>query len=199
MLKMKTSQLLLIILPVLAGCSSAQIFSDYDRSADFKSYKSYAWLQQSDSTEDLHYNNQLTEKNLKHYANNEMAARGYSIDIHNPDLLIEYHTEIQKKQQVVSNPVYSNPPNYYPGYGRYRYNPGYTYNTMPYISGYTTQVIDYNEGTLVINVIDRKQHQLIWSGWSVGTVSDEQSLSTQVERDIKRIFRKYPIIAPKKK
>jgi hypothetical protein len=199
---MKAFNILLVILPLLTGCSSVQIFSDYDRSADFKSYKSYAWLQQSDSTGDPHYNNQIAEKNLKLYTNNEMAARGYNIDIHNPDLLIEYHTEIQKKQQVVSNPVYSNQgyyPNYYPNYGRYRYNPGYGFNSMPYISGYTTQVIDYNEATLVINVIDRKQRQLIWSGWSVGAVSDEQSLSAQVEKDIKRIFRKYPIPAPKRK
>jgi hypothetical protein len=188
-----------MLLFILTGCSSVRIFSDYDRSADFKIYKSYAWLQNPDTIHDLYYNNPLMEKNLKNYVNKEMAVRGYIIDIHHPDLLIEYHTEVEKKQQIVNNPVYSN--STYPYYMPYMYNnPVYRYGyyNSPRIIGYNSQVIDYNEGTLVIDVIDRKQNQLVWRGWSVDTVYDAQILEGQLPKDIKKIFKRYPVTAPKK-
>jgi hypothetical protein len=200
---MKTINLSIFLLIFIStGCSSVQIFSDFDRTADFSKYKTYAWLPKSDSIQDLFHDNPIMEKNLKFYVNNEMTARGYKVDINYPDLLIEYHTMIERKQQIVNNPVYSNPANtYYGPYPYNRYNRPYPYgfNNTPYITGYTTQVIDYNEGTLVIDVIDRKQNQHIWRGWSVGTVSDMNNLETVIEKDIKRIFKKYPLSVPQRK
>jgi hypothetical protein len=200
---MRVFNLSITFLLILTGCSTIQIFSDFDRTADFSKYKSFAWLQRSDSIQNLYYDNPLIEKNLKFYVNKEMSVRGYAIDITHPDLLLEYHSMVEKKQQIVNNPVCSNPTyTYYnPYYSPYRYNPAfpYGYNNTPYITGYTTQVIDYNEGTLVIDIIDRKQGQLIWRGWSVGTISDGHILESILEKDIKKIFRKYPISAPGRK
>jgi hypothetical protein len=193
---------LMQVLFLMAACSSVQTYSDADKSADFYKYHSYAWLQRSDSVQDIFYSNELIEKNIKYYTDQEMTARGYVQDSYNPDLLLEYHTMLEKKQQTVSNPVYSTPSYpYSPYYGAYGYNPAfpYSYYNTPYLIGYNTQQIEYNEGTLVVDVIDRRKNQLIWRGWSVGTVNDEQSLEKELPKDIKKIFKKYPIPSPKKK
>jgi hypothetical protein len=195
----------LILIPVilfLGGCAAVQTYSDADKAVDFNKYHTYAWLQRSDSVQDIFYSNQLVEKNIKYYAEQEMASRGYILDNNNPDVLIEYHTMVEKKHQTVSNPVYATPSYpYSPFYGPFGYNTAYpyTYYNTPYVIGYNVQEIDYNEGTLVIDIIDRKKNQLIWRGWSVGTVSDEQSLEKELPKDIKKIFKKYPVHVPRKK
>jgi len=61
------------------------------------------------------------------------------------------------------------------------------------VVGYNTQQVPYTEGTLVIEVIDRKTNQLVWKGWSVGTLNNEEDLEQQLPKDIRKIFTKYPV------
>jgi hypothetical protein len=216
---MKPFIFLLKIMVLLSSCSSVQIAFDYDRSIDFKQYKTYAWLQRSDSVHNYFYDNQIIEKNVKFLVNKEMQARGYTIDIKNPDILLEYHSTSQKKTYSVSNPVYSTPTyNYNPAYSNtnginynnnttfnnrynnnqginngYNMNSNYAYNNTPYIVGYNTQQVVYDEGTLLIDVIDRKLNQMVWRGWSVDTLVDEVTLEKELPGDIKKIFQRYPV------
>jgi hypothetical protein len=226
---MKHFIFLLIIITLTSSCS-VQIASDFDRGIDFKQYKTYAWLQRSDSVHNYFYDNAIIEKNVKMYVNKEMKARGYTVDIQNPDILLEYHSTSQKKTYTVSNPIYNTQnSNYNPAFNNsmnynynnmnnnyynnnynnnnynnnsynnqvmnsgYNVNRNYAYNNTPYIIGYNTQQVAYNEGTLLIDVIDRKVNQMIWRGWSVDTLIDEEALEQELPGDIKRIFKKYPI------
>lgn len=77
----------------------------------------------------------------------------------------------------------------------------YGYNNTPYYQQqpmYQQQQVTYDEGTLLVDVIDRKANQLIWRGWSVGTLTDEAALESELQGDIRKIFKKYPIAPPKK-
>jgi hypothetical protein len=186
----------------LAGCASVQTYSDLDKSSDFSRFHTYAWIQRSDSVQSIFYSNQLVEKNIRYYTEEQLRLRGYVKDTTNPDLLLEYHTMVEKKHQTVSDPVYSTPSYAYnPFYGPFGYSSTYPYSyyNTPYLIGYNVKEIDYNEGTLVIDVIDRKKNQLIWRGWSVGSVSDQQDLEKELPKDIRKIFKKYPVHAPAKK
>ena len=58
--------------------------------------------------------------------------------------------------------------------------------------------VPYKEGTLTILVIDRKTNSLVWKGWAVGTVTDEQPYQRQLENSIKRIFKTFPVKPYKK-
>jgi hypothetical protein len=194
----------------LLSCASVQIYSDYDRTADFKKFKTFAWLQRSDSVHNYWYDNQIIEKNVKLYVTNEMKARGYTLDMKNPDLILEYHSTAKKEHYTVSNPIYSNQTNtnlfnnngfnnnaYYNNntINQQPYNPNrpYGYNNTPYIIGYNQQQVEYNEETLIIDVVDKSLNQLIWRGRAVGSISDEQDLEEQLPKDIQKIFLKYPI------
>jgi hypothetical protein len=199
----------LILLLFLFSCASVQIYSDYDRTADFKKYKTFAWLQRSDSVHNYWYDNQLIEKNVKYYVTNEMKARGYVLDIKNPDLILEYHSTAKKEHYTVSNPIYSNQTNNNFNNNGFNnnfnnngfnnpYNPSrpYAYNNTPYVVGYNQQQVEYDEETLIIDVVDKSINQMIWRGWAVGSVSNEQDLEEQLPNDIQKIFLKYPIRAP---
>ena len=183
--------ILLIVTLIAASCSSVQVYSDADKSVNFSGYKTYAWMQRPDSIDDLFYRNQLVDNNIKRFTNMELQARGLTVDTVQPDILVEYHSAVQDKMQNVTTPVYANPYPFY-GYAPFGYPYGYYYN-YPYIVGYNTQQMPYTQGTLVIDVIDRKKNQLIWRGWSVGTLTDEQALEAELPNDIHRVFKKYPV------
>jgi hypothetical protein len=184
----------------MSSCTSVQIYSDYDRTIDFNHYKTYAWITKSDSAKNL-FNNQIVEKNLKYYTDQEMAARGYKMDAQSPDVLLEYHITSQKKSYTTSTPIYNNStfynnPYYYNNGGNW-YSRPYYFNNTPNIIGYNYQQVEYNEGTLLLDIVDRKLNQLVWRGWSVGTLNDVQTFEVELSGDIHQIFQKYPVPTPR--
>jgi len=219
--------LFIIIHFIMVSCSPVQVFSDYDHSANFTKYQSYAWLHRSDSVHKYFYDNEIVERNVKGYVNAEMAKRGYKLDIKTPDILLEYHISSKMKTYTVSNPVMNNSMygmnnmgmnngmyggngmgmnngmyggnGYQTQYGGMNGMSGYNtmqpygYNNTPYSMGTQQQQITYDEGTLLVDVIDLKANQLIWRGWSVGTLTDESDLESELPGDIRKIFKRYPI------
>ncbi|MFL5731219.1 MAG: DUF4136 domain-containing protein [Cytophagaceae bacterium] len=198
---MKTLLYLFIVCGLLSSCDSVQIYSEYDRSVNFTQYKTYAWLATADSSGNF-FNNQIVNKNFKYYADQEMAARGYRLDPENPDILLEERISSQKKSYTTSTPVYSYPnnnpysynsPYYYNGRNWYR---PYNFNNSPTVIGYNYQQVEYNEGTLLVDAIDRKLNQLVWRGWSVGDLNDMVTSQSELQGNVHKIFQKYPVPTP---
>lgn len=91
---------------------------------------------------------------------------------------------------------YSNPANLY--------NPSYYINHYPYYSPYGfpvgpsyhvnsfAQAVKYTEGTLILDVIDRKTGELIWRGWNKEPLTDPATYERDLPGEITSIFRKYP-------
>ena len=176
---------------LLACCAGPSVFSDHDEAADFSHYKTFAWLPHPDvGFKNSQYDNHIVESNVKNFANQEMLARGYVIDLDSPDLLLEYRVEVEMKQETEERPVYAYPYNYMwydPFYRPYIFG----YAPPPYVVGYQTRDISYKEGTLTISAIDRKKNRLVWRGWAV-SFSDPTKYEVKLKEDIKKIFKKYP-------
>jgi hypothetical protein len=210
---------IVIITPLLNSCAPTTVYSDYTRTTDFKSYKSFAWLPKNhDPQQNATFDNAIVETNIKNLASGELKNRGYQVNTAEPDILVDFHIAVADKVQQVSTPIYGHPYNYnnYNNYyntnnpnraynnSMYSYNNsynnnGYYNNAATTIVGYNTQNIPYEEGTLTIIMIDRKSNQLIWKGWSVGTVTDEQTFEYELSSDIRRLFKEFPVPIPKAK
>jgi hypothetical protein len=206
------SSVILIVALGFQSCAPTSVYSDYSRSTDFKTYSSFAWLPKNhDPKQDSQFDNQIVETNIKNLASGELKKRGFKIDVTAPDILVDFHVAVANKVDHVSTPVYSYPYNYNNynanqgaytnnmySYNNSYYNNNSYLNTNPMVS-YRTQDIPYEEGTLTILLIDRKSNQLIWKGWSVGTVNDEQSFEYELPDDIRRLFKQFPVPIPKTK
>lgn len=201
---MKKSGWLFLLL--LSGCAVG-IYSDRDVSTDFTRYKTFAWYHKSASQlKNNGFNNQIIESNIKNYASAEMKLRGYVVDVDSPDVLLDYDIMLEEKIDHQEVPVYSHPYNYmyYPtvygmrGRGRM---PGVAYmaSQVPYVVGYKSVDVPYEEGTLVLMAIDRKTNKLVWKGWAQETVTDEQSYEYELQGNIHKVFKKYPVPLVKKK
>jgi hypothetical protein len=201
----KTIALLLIC--ILKGCASTQIFSDKDDAIDFNKYKTFAWLPTGNFSYGNGFDNQIIESNIKTNASKLLELAWLKADTIAPDLLFEYHIEFKNKTIIEQQPIYNY--NYNNGmynYGRYNYNRYYGYNpywrhsnmNAPYIIGYKSVPVTYEEGTLLISAIDRNTNKLVWRGWSVSTVTDAATYELELKKDVTKILQKFPIQIPTK-
>src|SRR5258706_1380796 len=75
----------------------AQVFSQYDSHADFKSYTSYAWIAPGDSVLNRHRPDKLFGGFIMHTVNQELKKKGMAIDTVRPSALFVFHTKVQEK------------------------------------------------------------------------------------------------------
>lgn len=181
----------------ITACATSQIYTDKDDSVNLSAYRSFAWYPTpNEELQNSAFNNQIIEGNVKTAATKALTLKGYRPDIDTPDLVFEYHIMVEKKVQQEQQPVYSSPYNYryYGSYDPYWRGPVYNgvYTNAPYIVGYKTVDIPYEEGTFTINAIDRKTNRLVWRGWAIGTLTDPEQYEDDLKKSIERIFKKFP-------
>lgn len=169
---------------VLAGCASGpRVASQADPGADFSRYRSFAFytplaLEQNGYTT-------ITSNRIRAAVRSQMEARGYVFDEGNPDLRVNLNAYLQDKTRVTTLPEVD-----YDYYYSYRAR-GYV--AVPYWRD-RTDVRQYTEGTLNVDLVDARLKQLVWEGIAVGTVgrADPQRRGEQIDTAVAAIFASYP-------
>ena len=172
----------------LAACGNSPVIrSDYDPRADFASFRTFAFMEPL-GTDQAGYTTLLTER-LKRATTRQMESRGYTYSAVNPDLLVNFQSQVNSKTEYVPPPPMPWGPNYY-GYrmGFYGPWPGYAFGP---------DMIQYTEGVLNVDLIDSKRKQMVWEGIGTSVVDDLQQASSEdaVNAMISAIFARYPFTA----
>lgn len=171
-------------LAVLAACAATpDVRVDYDRNADFSRYRSFGWA--SPLGTDRSGYTTLTTDRLKAAVEREMTARGYVL-APNPDLLVNFHGRLQERVQVTGGPAFAPPIGYY-GYRGYGAWPGYAFGGGPFVDQYT-------EGTINVDLVDRRRDAMVWEGVAVAAVTarDRTYPQERIDAAIAAIFARYP-------
>ncbi|ESU25815.1 hypothetical protein FLJC2902T_30050 [Flavobacterium limnosediminis JC2902] len=143
---------LLLITALLVSCSSLTVNTDYDKSVDFSKYKSFSFYELTDKSGSV---SELNKKRIVNAVKNEMTKKGFVESAENPDVLINITTILADKKSITANTNYYN----YGGYYRpYYWGGGYAGATTSY------DVYEYKDGSVIIDVIDASNKQLIWQG-----------------------------------
>jgi hypothetical protein len=182
----RTLLLVVITAVSLTGCATGpKISADYDRSANFAAYRTFGFYQPL-GTDQAGYESLVTQT-LKSAVQREMETRGYRFSETQPDLLVNFNAKLAQQTRVSQTPA---PPPMYYGYRR-----GYYGGWGGY--GYETQVDQYVEGTLNIDIVDAKRKQLAWEGVAVGRVTKKSQEDRQaaIRAAVTEIFAKYPFKA----
>ncbi|MGL5046842.1 MAG: DUF4136 domain-containing protein [Shewanella sp.] len=144
----------------LSACSSMKSGWDYDPSANFTQYKTYAWVDQKTDSAGYHLDG-LMDQRVRGAVNNELASKGMTlVAAKDADVLVNYLTKVDKKINVDTF-------NSHFGYNPY-YGPGWGGNMQT-----QTTVREYEVGTLVIDLVDNKATKLIWRGSVADTIRDK--------------------------
>lgn len=173
-----------LILPVLmllflSSCTSVRVLSDYDREADFKTYKTYAFYKTGIDKAEI---SDLDKKRILRAIDSEMSAKGF-VKSNDPDILISLFTK--ERQQV---DIYSN----YWGAGYYGWGWNPYFWGGPYMGN---NVSSKTEGSLYIDIIDAKDKQLVWQGRGVGTLNnirDMEKKEARIKEFVAEILKAYP-------
>lgn len=175
----------ILALAVLTACTAGPtIRSDYDRSADFSSYKTFGFASEL-GTDRAGYSTLITE-HFKRAVRKEMEARGYEYKETSPDLLANFYVAIREKTDVRSTPA----PTVGVGYYGYRYG---LYTGWPAYAR-DVRTVHYKTGTANVDLIDAKRRQLIWEGVAEGKVQEESlaNPAQAIEGVVAELFTRYP-------
>lgn len=169
-----TGLIAILLVGFLSACapSTALVKTDYDKDADFSKFKTFYWSEEIDNNKEGHpiLNNTLVTKRIKTAIISEMEGRGYVLSPENPDLLVNFHIVVEEKTEYRSVPSMG-----------YRY--WWRDDVRPH---------KYNEGTLIIDLVDHDEKQLVWQGYSSGILRDKaQAVESKIRESISLIFQQY--------
>ena len=182
---MRTLRLFMVLcILTTIGCSSSiSVSHDFDPDADFSRYRTYTWVAQDASivgdAKTAQERNTLLDQRIKEAVDQQLSREGLTIDNNNPDLLVAYHTGVQNKVDVTDW--------------------GYTYGSYYY--GYPRRditVYQYQQGTLVVDLIDSSDKELVWRGSAQATLLENptpEKVQQRINTAVGKMFQKYP---PKK-
>ena len=146
---------IIAIVTLTTGCATVNIRSESDPTADFTKYKTFNFPLNIDNfAKNVIRANPFLHKEMLNIVNETMAAKGYVKTDKKPDLFVVYHATTNQKTSVTT---YSG--GYY-GWGYHGWGMGYT----------DVRVDQYTEGTLIIDLVDADDKELVWRGWATGTL-----------------------------
>jgi hypothetical protein len=173
MKKLIYSVLLISIITGLAGCTSYNYYTAGLNRTNLSAYRSFAWMPMQPNAK---VNNLVADAKIKDAATAALSNKGLNLQQRNPDLLISYSTTVGRGTRTYYYPNYYAGgiyPSFGFGYGWGSwYRPSYYAFGAPfaYYSGVSVDREHYKEGTLIIDLIDRRSKQVVWRGFGVGEV-----------------------------
>jgi hypothetical protein len=159
---------------MLAACAGIEVNTHYDPKAvpQLESFRTYAWLPQPEGKDPRVYND-IIDSYIRQAVDQELQGRGYKqVEANaNPDFRIGWQGAIDSKVDVSTV-------NSYYGYGWAPYwNPYYGGAGAPY-----THVYEYEQGTIILDMVDAKANKLVWRGTAQAEVNENPSASHTQKR-----------------
>lgn len=178
---MKTlfSMAIRVLAVAVVGCSSVRVETDFDPSTNFSALRSYAWLADAQPpTGDPRLDSTLLDARIREAIDTQLAADGYEkTDAATANFLVAYHVAVDSKVDVDT---------IYRSYGRAGWGGGGSADTV---------VREYDEGTLLIDLLRPEAGSLLWRGTATTRLRE---MRTPEKRDayvgeiVGKIFAKFP-------
>lgn len=183
-----------ILLGLIITACGPRVNTDKKAQVDLSNYRSYSFLPNQDTIRNSDYDNEYVNEIVIDEIRQNMREHDFTLERNQPDLLVYYHLMFDEEMAVNASPVYTNYSYYRPGYyvGPYYRNVAYNnYFTVPRLSGTNIQQVSYREGTIVIDLIDRRTNEIIWRG-SAEDVVDRGNLEQELRSYVDAIFSEFP-------
>jgi hypothetical protein len=167
---MKLRAIPFLLIAAAVACSTLKTSADFDPSTDFSRYKTWAWH------EDDAMKNSIWSKRIQSALESELSKKGLTRNEGNPDLWVAVHVRLSKETQVTTTGGY--------GYG-YRWRGGVS----------TARVEQIPVGSLIVDLADANQKELVWRGMASDTLNPEKSPEEKekaLREALAKMFENYP-------
>jgi hypothetical protein len=169
--------LVLLTAALLASCQvNPRIYTMMDDEAQLESYKTFGFHPNTFPRSGQY--DSLSSRYIKKAIENEMQRKGFEM-ADNPDLLVNFNVYVKDKIEISRTPSASLYYHFRHGYGVWG---GYPMNS--------DRITQYTEGTLNIDIVDRKANRLLWEGVAIGRLktSTYDNMETKVNEAVRLIF-----------
>ncbi len=170
---MRVTFVLLAALVLAPAAYAAKPNIQWNKDYDFSHIKTFAW--QDPTAPSLAQSNPFMHKFIQDEIEKRLTASGLMKVAAGapPDIWVTYHGSVMNNVQLQSDSF---------GYGFGGYGMGgwgmYGYGAAGPVST-TTRVVEYLEGTLVVDVIDPMKKELVWRGSSTPILISDSNDKTQ--------------------
>ena len=173
---------------MLSACGSVNVQTEIGDSADLAKLGSYDWLEKGDVTLDgVEVTNPDVDTWVKASVEKQLQSKGYKKATNNqPDFLVSWIGAIEKK--VKANSV----EHLYSSYG---YGP--VAASMPMEAQKGETVREYEEGTILLDVLDPVNHTILWRGRGTARLlqgMEKDDAALYVNRVVKNILKTFPTV-----
>jgi len=165
---------LLFALPCAVNAWGQKVSVDFDKTANFALYKTYAW------TTGTPVQNPLMDQRITGGIDKQLVAKGIQkVDASaNPDLIVLYHGAVGAETQL--NTMNTG------GYG-------WGYRRVGAMGMSTTTVEKIPVGQLTVDIGDAKTKKLLWMGNASDTLSDKpEKNEKKINKALDKMFKKFP-------
>jgi hypothetical protein len=154
------------------GIATAQkVVSQYDRATDFSKFKTYKWMIIQATTAP----NQITAQNIVGLVNTALGEKGLLQSEGNADLLVGFETSVDQQRQI-----------------------NWFNNGGPRMGGMGQATTSIEVGTLVVDMYDPGQKQLVWRSSATKTLTPGGNPEKNYERLQKAVDKLLKDFPPKK-
>jgi hypothetical protein len=157
---------------MLTGCAATEVRSYLARGADLHSYRTYNWQPiEPRSTGDPRLDsNQFFEQRVQTAVDAQLAGKGFERTVSAPHFLVHYHMSVTQQIQI-----------------------------SPSEHGVVCEECRaevYDQGTLLIDLVDARTGLLAWRGWAKGgidgVIDNQQWMEQRIDEAVRRIMREFP-------
>jgi hypothetical protein len=161
----------------LTSCSPFQVRSDYAETANFTSYKTYKIR-----IDDLKLND-IDKDRVLNELSRQLQAKGLQSG-ENPDLIVNVKANHKKITDITNNSPYG---------GMYGWGGPFGWG----VGVSRTWSSNYNEGAIIVDLVDSRSNKLVWQGIGSGvSVDSPKAKQRQIPEIMAEIMKNYP---PQKK
>ena len=188
---MRLARLALVSAAALAlACASVHVSTDYDEGYDFARLSTFAWIDpplreqaRADQAPDADpfTHNTLLDKRVRDEVEAWLTAHGYRAarEGESADFLLRY--DLVSRDVTRDSPVFVSG-----GFGNYGYGWG---SGVGYGYSHST---DYQEGTLILDVIDPATQRIAWRGSGTSDARDPHMKPERLHKSVTAILERFP-------
>jgi hypothetical protein len=166
---------------LLSACAASgpKVRTDRDPTANLSSYKTFGFYDQL--LGDRARYSTIMSNRLRAATIEQMSKLGYTYDVRNPQLRVNFYLQVTDRVDVRSTPATGFRPMAWAGYPR------------------DIETIGYKAGTLRIDLVDVARSSSVWQGVAQGKIPEEtlRNPGPAVDEAVRSIFRQFPEAQPR--
>ena len=173
---------LVLGLAIVGGSASAfaETHSDYTKSFDLKTLKTFEFKPQRRISRDLLADNAIWANDIREAIRHDLTEHGMvEAPTARPDFYVAYYVGLSDRYDMG-----------FVDYGM-PFHRGFSRSWWGWPRGYDAWAMPYTESTVIVDVIDARTNQLVWRGYDTGTLNrnnPEKTLSKAVDNALGRFY-----------